>query len=108
MSCGAVNRLPVHGEVLGEIRQITVAVRNQMDGIRPIEQATLTYRWFPAMDRDGQEFPGGWTFEGMTTTVQGLDGVLKEGTPLSAADWAQLGPALGWVWDLVHAMRPRG
>lgn len=105
----AVNRLPRHGEVLGEVREIRVAVRNQMDGIRPIEQVTLSYEWNPPEIREGGSvYPDSWTFAGMTTVVQGMDGSAKPGTPLSAEEWALLGPSLGWVWDLVHAMRPRG
>jgi len=97
-----------HGEVQAELRRIQVAVRGQMDGIRPIEAVVLTYRWTPPTEWAGGMEPACWTFEGMETLVQGLDGSLKPGTPLSADEWAQLGPSLGWVWDLVHAMRPRG
>jgi hypothetical protein len=85
--------------VQAELRRIQVAVRGQMDGIRPIEAVVLTYRWTPTR---------GWRFEGLETLVQGLDGALKPGTPLSSEDFASLGPSLGWAWDLVTQMRPRG
>jgi hypothetical protein len=91
-----------HGERLGEVRFIEVSVRGQMDGIRPIESAVLTYAWNPPVG----EAVESWTFEGMQTRVQGLDGTLKAGTPLGREEFALLGPALGWAWDLVHAMRP--
>jgi hypothetical protein len=89
-----------HGSVQGEMRRIQVAVRGQMDGIRPIEAVVLTYRWTRAS--------GGWVFEEMETLVQGLDGTLKPGTVLNSADFHMLGPSLGWAWELGHAHWPRG
>lgn len=89
-----------HGSVQGELRRIQVAVRGQMDGIRPIEAVVLTYRWTRAS--------GGWVFESLETLVQGLDGSLKPGTVLSAEDFHMLGPSLGWAWELGHQMWPRG
>ena len=86
--------------VQGEARRIQVPVRGQMDGIRPIEAVVLEYRWTKAS--------GGWVFAGLETLVQGLGGELKVGTPLSAEEWHQLGPSLGWAFEIVHAHWPRG
>jgi hypothetical protein len=89
-----------HGSVQAELRRIQVAVRGQMDGIRPIEAVVLTYRWVA-------EHPH-WVFEELQPLVQGLDGALKPGTVLTSEDFSLLGPSLGWAWDMVTAMRPRG
>lgn len=98
VALGPVDSQP-HGSVQAEVRCFQVAVRGQMDGIRPIEAVVLTYTWSPRI---------GWVFEGLETLVQGLDGALKPGAVLTNDDFALLGPALGWAWDLVSQMRPRG
>lgn len=89
-----------HGSVQAELRRIQVAVRGQMDGIRPIEAVVLTYRWVAQHPH--------WLFEQLETLVQGLGGELKPGTVLSSEEFGMLGPSLGWAWDLATSMRPRG
>jgi hypothetical protein len=100
-----------HGAVISEQRQVEVVVRGQMDGIRPIETAVLTYRWY-APPLDGRGVPvrqvRGWEFWSMETQVQGMRGELKPGTTIWAQDLQAVGPALKWAWDLVEQHRPRG
>lgn len=89
-----------HGTVQAELRRIQVAVRGQMDGIRPIEAAVLTFRW------TGGE---GWIFEELETLVQGMAGELKPGVVIAAEDWPTItDPERAWAAELVRAVRPRG
>ena len=100
-----------HGAVISENRVIEVVVRGQMDGIRPIETAVLTYRWHaPSLDARGLPAGDGrgWEFISLASWVQGLDGSLKQGSTIWATDLQQIGPSLGWAWDLVQQHRPRG
>jgi hypothetical protein len=101
-----------HGDVISERRSVEVVVRGQMDGIRPIETAVLTYVWHaPPLDASGHPMVlggVGWQFLRMDTQVQGLGGELKPGTVLMADDLRMLGPSVRWAWDLVQRHRPRG